>query len=80
MHTVSHLRFRFGWAKRRRVQRNCLCPISRLREEVAARVTTAEVSEPVEDLNEERKLTAHVKLDTAISWLTDEVGSRVAQP
>src|SRR6185369_15500812 len=48
--------------------------VSRLREEVAARVTTAEVSESVEDLNEERKLTAHVNLDTAISWLTDEVG------
>ena len=48
--------------------------VSRLREEVAARVTTAEVSESVEDLNEERKLTAHVNLDTAIGWLTDEVG------
>ncbi|HEV8370617.1 MAG TPA: DEAD/DEAH box helicase [Pyrinomonadaceae bacterium] len=52
--------------------------VSRLREEIASRVTevcNGDVN-PIDDseLVEERKLTANVNLEAAIRWLTDDVG------
>ena len=53
--------------------------VSRLREEVASRVTELKkvdtvVDEETSEIGEERKLTSSVDLETSISWLTDEVG------
>jgi ATP-dependent Lhr-like helicase len=48
--------------------------VSRLREEVASRVSTNEVIEPIEELHGEEKLTSRVNLDPAIAYMTDEIG------
>src|SRR4029079_14321070 len=48
--------------------------VSRLREEVAARVVAVEAAPEPSELEGEEKLTSRVNLDSAMAWLTDEVG------
>ena len=48
--------------------------VSRVREEVAARVESIAQPEPIEDSNGDQPIASRVKLDGAIQWLTNEVG------